>query len=328
MYFNQVQENVRSRVGKQAKSLSKVSDISAALSQVSATLTKSVENNFGRYSNYKTAKIILLGTICAILLAGVLAAFLGNFWAISIILLIVSATCLYAYVKVNNTANMNTLLNGYLSERVSTQIMREQTTQNDVCTVYATVLFADIRAFTQMTETADNLDLFRELNAYYDVVDTAVTAFGGTINKFGGDSVLALFGATTPHPDHGAAAMNAAAAIVEGLVELNQGRMARHRAPFRIGIGVQSGEMVVGHLGSRRRREYTVLGDCVNVASRLSDMSKESPFYSIFVGDETIRCTRQIPTSLIVDKLGETDVRGRSKKITTYAVTPLLSYGA
>lgn len=327
MYFNQVQKNVRSRVGKQAKSLSEVSDVSATFFQTSSTLTRSVEFDFGRYINYKTAKILLLGSICAILLAGVLSAAFGSLWALLIMLPMFFGSLFLAY-KVNDVANMNTLLNGYLSERVSTQVIREQATQNNVRAVYATVLFADIRGFTQMTEMANNLDLFRELNAYYEVVDTAVTAFGGTINKFGGDSVLALFGATTSHSDHAGAALNAAAAIVEGLVELNQGRMARHRAPFRIGIGVQSGEMVVGHLGSRGRREHTVLGDCVNVASRLSDMSKESPFYSIFVGEPTIQCAKKIPTSLVIDELGETIVRGRSKKIMTYAVTPLLSYGA
>ncbi len=266
----------------------------------------------------------------SIILAFMLTQFGWNFWlftllfsSIGIILTIVLSGNGPRRQKKSNT--VKDMITGYKNREIAREKYYEGEGDNKPRTIYGTVLFTDIRAFTKMTESADKIELFRELNSYYDVIDTAIAAFNGTINKFGGDSALALFGAAQRQGDHATSAINAAAAIIDGLAELNQGRLDRGLKPFRVGIGIHSGEMVVGHLGSRRRREYTVIGDCVNVASRLSDMSKTRPFYSIFVGEATMDHVTHFPGSLMIDELDEKHVRGRDGEVKIYAITPLIS---
>lgn len=270
--------------------------------------------------------LLLAGVLSAIIIAAMLSAIVGYFWLLALVLVAISLP-ISAYIagKAARAAQMEKLLNSYLGEDVASRVLTANPLENEIETAIASVLFIDIRSFTKMTETVDKVELFQDLGAYIEMLDTAITAFGGTVNKFGGDSVLALFGMDEPHLDHACAALNASAAIVDSLVELNHERMARGRQPLRVGIGIQTGELVAGHLGTEHHREYTVLGDCVNVAKRLSDMSKEEHFYSIFIGGETRRSIKHVPEDLLIDNLGEQSVRGRGNTVIAHAVTPLIS---
>ncbi len=262
----------------------------------------------------------------SVILAFALARFGLNFWLLLVLFSSLGFVLSYVLVgKEKKERSVKTMISDLKTREITREKFYAGEADQKPRVIYGTVLFADIRAFTKMTESADKIELFRELNSYYDVIDTAIAAFNGTINKFGGDSALALFGAAERRGDHATSALNAAAAIIEGLAELNQGRLDRGLKPFRVGIGIHSGEMVVGHLGSRRRREYTVIGDCVNVASRLSDMSKTQPFYSIFVGEETMDIVTHLPASLMIDELAENRVRGRDGEVKIYAITPLIA---
>jgi len=185
--------------------------------------------------------------------------------------------------------------------------------------VHATVLFADIRDFTAFTEKADLADLIEELNEYYATMQRVIDKHGGVINKFGGDSILALFGTPLPLENHAQQAVAAAVDMMDQLAALNNNRLARGDLPFRIGIGVNSGEMVVGNLGSEQRREFTVLGDSVNTAKRLSDLNKETPIHSIFISGETMRVLDSL-AEWRVDSLGEVTVKGKETPVTVYAL--------
>lgn len=187
--------------------------------------------------------------------------------------------------------------------------------------VYATVLFADIRNFTQLSEQTNLAQLADSLNSYYTLMQSVIEAHGGVINKFGGDSLLAIFGAPFPHANHPQQAMAAALAMVQQLEGFNRQQVLRGKRPFSIGIGINSGDLIVGNFGSEQRREYTVLGDTVNVAKRLSDLNKERPFAeSIFVSEATVRGGNgRLPHCHLRD-LGDIVFKGKGLPTTVYTV--------
>lgn len=185
--------------------------------------------------------------------------------------------------------------------------------------VNATVLFADIRNFTTFSEKANLSELIAELNEYYTLMQEVIEAHGGVINKFGGDSLLALFGAPHPCSHHAQKAIEAALAMTQRLAMLNEQRFLKGQQPIRIGIGINYGEMVMGNFGSEQRREYTVLGDSVNVAKRLSDLNKELPFESIFVSEATLRQINGRWAWQARD-LGDVIFKGKQEATTVHAI--------
>jgi class 3 adenylate cyclase len=185
--------------------------------------------------------------------------------------------------------------------------------------VYGSILFADIRDFTTFAEKADLTSLIDELNEYYTIMQRVIDAHGGVVNKFGGDSILAIFGTPVPNLDHANQAVQAAVKMMDQLALLNRRRQARHEAPFRIGIGINTGAMIVGNLGSENRREYTVLGDSVNTAKRLSDLNKDTPVYSIFISGQTL-AELDDRRDWNLENLGDTQVKGKFEAVPVYAV--------
>ena len=123
-----------------------------------------------------------------------------------------------------------------------------------------------------------------ELNAFLAEIVEAVFKAGGSVNKFLGDAVLAVFGAPIAHDDDPRRAAAAAREIEIRVLELNEQREAQGKPPIRIGIGIATGEVVAGNVGSHRRLEYTVIGDPVNLASRLQALSTDN---QILLDEET-----------------------------------------
>ena len=142
-----------------------------------------------------------------------------------------------------------------------------------------TVLFADIRNFTSMSESLNPHEVVEMLNAYFSRVCEPILAQGGTVDKFIGDAVMAVFGSPALQADHARRALRAALAMAEKAREFRAWMEKRFPnrglSDFRIGIGVHTGEAVVGNIGSPQRFEFTAIGDTVNTASRLEGLTKE-----------------------------------------------------
>ena len=158
--------------------------------------------------------------------------------------------------------------------------------------VTVTVLFSDIRNFTPMSESLAPQEVVELLNNYFSRACEPILEQGGTVDKFIGDAIMAVFGSPAPHPDHARRAIAAALALAETASDF-QAWIAR-RFPdrdwqdFHIGIGLHTGEVVVGNVGSPKRFEFTAIGDTVNTASRLESLTKELG-WTIVASADTIK---------------------------------------
>jgi adenylate cyclase len=179
-----------------------------------------------------------------------------------------------------------------------------------------TILFSDIRGFTSISEHLDAQSLVALLNEYFtDMVDIVMDE-GGVVDKYIGDAIMVVFGAPVPKSDDATRAVRAAVRMREALVRLNERLVARGTPIIRTGIGIHSGEVVAGNIGSERRMEYTVIGDAVNVASRLEGVTKELGA-DIVVSDATRQLVGDAVPMRYLDSI---NVKGRDQAIAVYAV--------
>ncbi len=141
-----------------------------------------------------------------------------------------------------------------------------------------TVLFSDIRNFTTLSETLSPEEVVEMLNNYYGLICDVITRHGGMVDKFIGDAVMAIFGAPVSHPDHAGQSIRAAlemAGTAETFKDWMNTRFSNRKIPvFTIGIGIHTGKALIGNIGSKRRMEYTAIGDTINVAARLEGLCK------------------------------------------------------
>jgi adenylate cyclase len=179
-----------------------------------------------------------------------------------------------------------------------------------------TVLFSDIRGFTTFSEKNSPRDVVDILNQYLEEMSSAIFAHGGTITAYIGDGIMAVFGAPIPQDDHAERAVAAAVEMVdERLPRFNRWLGERGVSEFRIGIGINSGEVVHGNIGSDQRLDYTAIGDTVNTSARLEGMTKGSG-HQIFISDTTHGRLRDQEGLVYVDEL---EVRGRAAKMKVWA---------
>src|SRR5437773_5404553 len=137
-----------------------------------------------------------------------------------------------------------------------------------------TVLFADIRGFTRISEHAPPEKIVGLLNRYFSAMTDIIFAHGGTLDKYLGDGLMSLFGAPTTTPEDASNALNTAAAMQRRMLSINDELREEGFPEIGIGIGLHTGEVTVGYIGSERRSEYTAIGDAVNTASRLESNAK------------------------------------------------------
>ena len=142
--------------------------------------------------------------------------------------------------------------------------------------VELTVLFSDIRGFTTMSETTPPEKIVEMLNIHFSVMADIILKHNGTIDKYIGDAIMAFWGAPVKTADHAEQAVLAAVEMLEGLKEVNKTLKERgFDQEVKIGIGINTGVATIGNIGSEQKKNYTVVGDTVNLSSRLESITKE-----------------------------------------------------
>lgn len=180
--------------------------------------------------------------------------------------------------------------------------------------VEATVLVSDLRGFTATVEKLDPHAALAYLNRVQGRLAECVRAHGGSVDKFMGDGMLAVFGALDTLPDHAGAALRAAIDIRAAIAQLNSG-LSAGAAELRVGVGIHSGQVVVGCVGSGERIEFTVIGDTVNTASRIEAATKDHNV-DILVS-ETAQALGHAPSATLV-LVGELTLRGKQSRLRAY----------
>jgi adenylate cyclase len=178
------------------------------------------------------------------------------------------------------------------------------------------VLFSDIRGFTTITEMGDAEALVAQLNEYFSRMVDIVFRHKGTVDKFVGDMVMALYGAPLEDPDHAEHAVETAIEMVAALGELNRKWAARGMAQLDIGIGINSGDMIAGNIGSSSIMSYTVIGDNVNLGSRLESLNKNYGTRIIISGASRT----QLKGDHAIRPLGDVVVKGKTKPVSIFEV--------
>lgn len=206
----------------------------------------------------------------------------------------------------------------YVSPRVMEKILSGQVAQDGEVRV-ATVLFVDLRGFTAMSETRSARDVVKVLNRYLDVLVEAVVANGGVVDKFIGDAVMAAFGAPVSQGDDSLNAVRAAMAMVQGVEALRATQLAQGEPAMDIGVGIHTGEVLAGNVGSARQLQYTLIGDTVNTASRIEQLTKALEA-RVLVSE----ATWQAVEGRVVGRAREpVEVKGKHQKLVVYEVTGL-----
>jgi adenylate cyclase len=180
--------------------------------------------------------------------------------------------------------------------------------------VPVTVLFSDIRSFTSISETMEPRALLDFLNEYFSGMVESVLSHGGVVDKFMGDAIMAVFGAPVPQPEDALHAVQAALEMRTRLEQINRDFAARGLPEIKTGIGLHSGQVVAGNMGHVERMEYTVIGDTVNLASRLEGMTKELGC-DVILSEDLFRSVEQ---SVVAEPLKRIKVKGRDQDVMVY----------
>jgi adenylate cyclase len=180
-----------------------------------------------------------------------------------------------------------------------------------------TMLFSDIRGFTTMSDGRPPQEIVNTLNEYFEVMVDILFKYSGTLDKFVGDEIIGLFGAPISIDDAPFKAVACALAMLQGLEEFNRTRAAENQAAIRIGIGINTGNVITGSIGSTRALQYTAIGDAMNVASRLVNVAGSG---EIIVSEDTYR---HVVGRVDATALQPVKVKGKADELKVYRINGL-----
>ena len=180
-----------------------------------------------------------------------------------------------------------------------------------------TILISDIRGFTSMSEKKEPAEIVHMLNEYFEVMVEVLFRAQGTLDKYVGDEIMALFGAPVDMPDAAVHAVRCAIDMQKALREFNRTRLAENQEPIKIGIGINTGRVITGAIGSSRTLQYTAIGDPVNTASRLCSVAKAG---EIILSENTMRIVAGAVDALALPPVR---VKGKEQELKIYNVIGL-----
>jgi len=207
------------------------------------------------------------------------------------------------------------LFRTFATEQVADQLLREGFTLGGKH-VQASVLFADIRSFTTLSESRDPAEIIELLNDYFALTFDAIISHGGTVNQIEGDGLMAVFGAPVFHEKHCEQAARAALEMQELLGGFNQQQAALDKPQIWMGVGIASGKMIAGYTGTQHRATFTCVGDTVNIAARIQNHTR-------VVNRPVLidQYTREgLPDDIRVDALGPALFKGKNQPIHIFSV--------
>ncbi len=205
---------------------------------------------------------------------------------------------------------------------VSSQVVEELLTGPDKIVLggrkkEVTVLFADIRNFTSVASEMAPEEVVNILNEFFTMVTEVIFKYQGTLDKYMGDAVMAIYGAPIEEANHAEKALKAALEMQEKMELLGRRLLERGIEPIRIGIGINTGEAVIGNIGSLQRMEYTAIGDSVNLAARLEEVAKSD---QTLISENTYRVVKDIVEVRILEPMV---IRGKDELVQVYEVLGL-----
>jgi adenylate cyclase len=214
---------------------------------------------------------------------------------------------------------MKATMGKYMARKVMAHILKEKMSLGgEKLTV--SILFSDLRGFTSISERMDPQTLVGLLNEYFTEMVEAVLAEDGVVDKYIGDAIMVVFGAPEPEADDALRAVRSAIGMRRALVRLNARLAARGIPPLRTGIGVHTGEVIAGSIGHEEQRQYTVIGDAVNLASRLETATKDLGV-NILISEHTYDLVK---AHISARPVKEITVKGRAQPVMTFEVTGLV----
>ena len=204
----------------------------------------------------------------------------------------------------------------YLTPEIRDKILAGRIPLNGERTM-ATVLFADLRGFTPYVGKNPPEDVIQSMRDYFTVMQRAIRLHHGLVLQYVGDEIEAVFGVPLKHDDHAHAAVLAALEMREGLEKLNRRRVEKGAMPFSHGIGIHTGEVLAGNTGSEDQPSYTLIGDTVNLASRIQELTKDF-YWDIVASEETVN---RLKGHFQTRKQSPRAVRGFTEPVTVYLIT-------
>jgi adenylate cyclase len=189
----------------------------------------------------------------------------------------------------------------------------------------ATILISDIRDFTVLSEKEDPITILNWLNEYFGELVPIIAAHGGVVNGFQGDALLAFFGILPrplPSQESAERACQAAIDMLAAVERLNARRVERGDPPLVTGIGINTGVVIAGGLGSTDRLHYTVIGDTVNTTQRLEDLTRDLGESGVIISQQTMRALEAIESNLHLEPLGAKMLKGKSEPLPVYRLHP------
>ncbi|OZH52183.1 guanylate cyclase [Hydrocoleum sp. CS-953] len=215
---------------------------------------------------------------------------------------------------ISGEKQVKNLMYRYMTPEVAEQLLATGDTGLGGKRQQVSVLFSDIRSYTTLTESMSAEQVVSMLNEYFEEMVDAVFKYKGTLDKYIGDALMAVFGSPAPLKDHPLCAMKAAVEMRQRLQLFNEERLANNKKAISIGMGIHSDEVVSGNIGSSKRMELTSIGDGVNLASRLEGTSKQYGT-DLVISDNTYQLYKE---KLWVRELDLITVKGKSKPVRIY----------
>jgi len=220
--------------------------------------------------------------------------------------------------KIEQERKIRSKMERYHSPAVIDEIVKGvvSTNETEIHSADVSILFADISGFTTISETKKPEEVSEFLSHFFTAAVDSIFAYGGTLDKFIGDAVMAFFGAPIPQEDHADRAVLAGLMLQHLVTDWNAHREREGLPPVRVRVGINSGPAVVGNVGTEKRVDYTVLGSSVNIASRLeSGVAKPG---QLVISQNTLD---RVMGSFETEALGEFALKGLQQKMPVYAVS-------